>query len=378
MLAWLVAAFGVLLVRSRAEPAHAGFSPPRSPEPAAADAAPLFVRRTVHSGAPAFVHSPALIELPGGGLRAFWYGGSFEASRDSAVFTATLDVSTQAWGPADPIVTPESLLAQTGRYVKTLGNPVALVHDDGRLWLFYVIVVVGKWSGSSVVLQRSNDGGASWEPARRLITSPLLNLGTLVKGPPLRLESGGVGLPVYHELGSPFGEFLTLDRSGRVVATHRMSSGGALQPVVVPSASRAAVGLLRSRAPSPRRVLRVTTGDGGHTWSDARPTEVPNPDSAVGALRLFDGSLLMVFNDGEGSRTDLSLAHSKDDGLSWNTFQRLESGPRATAESEHSFAYPYPTRSRDGHIHVVYSATTEAGCSIEEVEFNEAWLSSQL
>ena len=121
------------------------------------------------------------------------------------------------------------------RYVAKLGNPVVGRAADGTLRLFYVTVSLGGWAGSSITTMSSNDEGATWSVPQRLITSPFINISTLVKGTPFLYADGTMGLPVYHEFVSKFAEILRLDDAGRVIDKQRLARGGqgTLQPVVM-------------------------------------------------------------------------------------------------------------------------------------------------
>ena len=121
------------------------------------------------------------------------------------------------------------------RYVAKLGNPVAGRAADGTLRLFYVTVSLGGWAGSSITTMTSNDEGATWSAPQRLITSPFINISTLVKGTPFLYADGSMGLPVYHEFFSKFAEILHLDAAGKVIDKQRLARAGqgTLQPVVL-------------------------------------------------------------------------------------------------------------------------------------------------
>ncbi|WP_206323709.1 exo-alpha-sialidase, partial [Pseudomonas viridiflava] len=95
-----------------------------------------------------------------------------------------------------------------GKYIRKLGNPVIALAPDKRLWLFYVSVSVGGWAGSTVNAMVSSDMGANWSPPRQLVTSPFLNISTLVRAAPVFHADGSIGLPVYHEFLGKFAEYL--------------------------------------------------------------------------------------------------------------------------------------------------------------------------
>ena len=311
-IAWLLAtisAFGFALARVSALP-PAAFDIDASERPVVSlEPVPLFETRFASSGVTPSVHSATAVELSDGKIRAFWYGGSREGAKDVAIYTSVFDAERGRWRREVVVTTRTETQADVRRYVKKLGNPVVSRDHDGRLWLFYVSVSVGGWSGSAINLRVSEDEGESWSAARRLVTSPFLNISTLVRGPAVVYADGTQGLPVYHELLGKFAEYIRLNSEGRVLDKARMSSGySSLQPVVVPLDTVRAVGLMRSSGNSPRRVLSVETGDGGSSWGAVTATPLDNPDSALAALRLRPGELLVAFNDSEHDRGNLSLA----------------------------------------------------------------------
>ena len=218
----------------------------------------------------------------------------------------------------------------------------------------------------------SADNGANWGPARRLIASPFLNLSTLVKGTPVQFEDGHIGLPAYHEFAGKFGEFLRVNENGEVLRKTRLTSGNhSLQPVILPLGDQSAVAFLRYAGPPPGRVLAVRSQDGGDTWGTPAKTTLPNPNSAIDALRLSDGSLLMAFNNAKDGRNDLSLAHSQDEGHTWRVVRSVEyaSDPRA------EFSYPRLLHAEDGTYHLLYTVDKKL---IRHARFNQAWLEGAL
>ncbi len=343
-----------------------GFTQPIIEAPRAE--APLYEDRLISHEATPQVHAATVVELSDGRLRAFWYGGTEEGTRDVSIFSSVYEPATSQWSPETPILDRWSTQTDVRRYVKMIGNPVAFRYGDREIWLFYVSVSVGGWSGSAINLAVSRDEGQTWNPARRLITSPFLNLSTLVKGPALVLESGLVALPVYHELMGVFGEILRLDREGNVVGKSRLSRGtSSLQPVILPSSASNAMGLMRYAGAPPKRVLAVRTADGGQHWTQPWKTGLPNPNSAVAGARLDDGSLMVVFNASETDRSNLSLALSSDDGESWRTIHQFEEDPSGSDE----YSYPFLIRSISGDYHLLY---TWHRTHIKHVHFNPAWL----
>ncbi|HEY7700397.1 MAG TPA: sialidase family protein [Vicinamibacteria bacterium] len=310
--------------------------------------------RIVSAESPPSVHSATAVEISRGRVRAFWYGGTREGAKDVSLYTAVFDPLASAWSPPEVAVTREETARDVGRYIKKLGNPVVARDPRGRLWLFYVSVSVGGWSGSAVNFRISEDEGASWGEARRLVSSPLLNLGTLVRGPAIAFEDGTLGLPVYHELLGKFGELLRISPEGDVLDKIRLSHGrSSLQPVVVPLSALDAIAFLRSSGWSPRRVLSVATRDGGRSWSELAPTVLPNPDAAVAALRTSGGEVVIAFNDSAVDRSKLKLAVSRDGGSRFEILGVVE--PPELSEEPPELAYPWLLETSDRSLHLLYS-----------------------
>jgi predicted neuraminidase len=311
--------------------------------------------RYASSGTTPSVHSVTAVEIEGRKILALWYGGSREGGKDVALFKAVFDPESGRWSDEERVTTREETSSDLGRYVKKLGNPVVARDGRGRLWLFYVSVSMGGWSGSAINFRISEDEGTTWSRAVRLVTSPFLNLSTLVKGPAVLCEDGTLSLPVYHELIGKFGELLRISPRGEVLDKVRLSRGrSSLQPVVVPFGARDAVAFLRRSGSSPARILSAETADGGLTWSEIHPTPLPNPDAAVAALALGRaGPLLVAFNDSETDRSNLELAASTDHGRSFRVLSVLDPAPGTEPGGE--LSYPWLLESSNGDLHLLYS-----------------------
>ena len=332
---------------------------------------PLFEVGFASSGATPSVHSATAIEIAGGDLRGFWYGGSREGAWDVAIYSSVFGAETGSWGSEQRVTTREETQKDLGRYIKKLGNPVVTRDREGRLWLFYVSVSFGGWSGSAINARSSADDGKTWSRARRLVTSPFLNLSTLVKGPAIHYTDGTLGLPVYHELIGKFGELVRLDENARVVGKTRLSWGhSSLQPVVVPFDAERALALMRRSGGSAPRILATETADAGRHWTALRPTSVNNPDAAIAALRSQGGELLLAFNDSEQDRSQLTLALSSDRGQSWRSIHVFDP-PEPIVAGNARFAYPWLVQGTNGAFHLLYSWNRER---IVHVRFNREWL----
>jgi predicted neuraminidase len=341
------------------------------------------------------VHAPSIVELRDGGLRAVWFSGSREGAGDVTIQSAVMDATSLRWGAESTVFDRRQIQHGLWRYVKKLGNPVIARAPDGSLWLWLVNVSLGGWAGSSITWARSSDEGATWSAPRRLVTSPFLNISTLVKGAPIALQDGTLGLPVYHEFVSKFGEMLRINGNGQVLDKVRIAgSRNSLQPVVLVAGALQAQIYMRSGNAS--ALMRSMTDDAGRTWSSTQPSTWPNPDSALAGLVTATGAQWLALNPASRNREVLALLQTRiggsfDGARPWivesssTPERRLSTGDyegllgnelKAAGVSEgqiraytasakrqlcaadncaQEFSYPYLLQSRDGYIHLVYT-----------------------
>jgi predicted neuraminidase len=323
----------------------------------------------------AYVHCPSICELPAGGLACVWYAGSREAVRDVSLYLAECPSlepasSAPAWGSPRLVIDRDRAVADLDRFVDKVGNAVLFSDATGRLWLVYVTIGVGGWSGSSLNACSSTDGGKTFSRSRRLSLSPFFNVSELVRAAPVRLDSGEIALPVYHECIGKFPEVVWLRPEGdRLVARKSRMAGGRslLQPAIVPIGGTAAVAFLRDHGPA-RRLVEQRTTDGGRSWSKPKPTPLANPDASVAAVRLANGAVLVALNHSAANRENLSLVMYDRSSDEWRIVATLDREP------EQKFAYPYMIQDRRGLVHLVYTWKMKR---IRHVAMNEAWIFAQ-
>ncbi len=320
------------------------------------------------------VHAASICQLSDGRLAAVWYGGSREGASDTTIYLSMRNPGEPpSWTKPRVIVNRETASKELQRFVNKVGNAIIFADHKERLWLIYVTVTVGGWSGSSLNVKISHDSGSSWKSSQRLTLSPFLNISELVRNNPLPLADGGFAIPIYHECLGKFPELLWI-RAGvqdhRVVFRKSRMYGGQtfIQPTVVAHGPGAATAFYRNCSDE-RSVGVAETGDTGATWSGPRVLDLPNPDSALNALLLSNGNILLAFNDSKYYRENLRLAISGDSGVSWTRVATLED-----MEGQ-EFSYPYMIRGRKGVIHLVYTWLRKR---IKHVEFNEAWIREQM
>jgi predicted neuraminidase len=341
------------------------------------------------------VHAASLAELRDGRLRAVWFSGSREGAADVTIQSAVMDPASLRWSAESTLFDRQTLQQGLWRYVKKIGNPVIARAPDGSLCLWMVNVSLGGWAGSSITWARSTDEGASWSAPRRLVTSPFLNISTLVKGTPVLFENGETGVPVYHEFIAKFGEVLRISAQGQVVDKVRIpGSRTSLQPVVLVSGPQTAQVYMRSG--NATALMASDTADAGKSWSPTRASAWPNPDSALAGAVMNTGTQWLALNPSPRNRERLALLQTNTggsfDGVApWIVessanpqarttiadYERLltqELKARGASDLEaqayvgsarrqlcsgdscsQEFSYPYLLQSRDGYLHLVYT-----------------------
>lgn len=332
------------------------------------------------------VHSATAIELENNDIMAFWYGGTREGHKDVAIYQNTWSNANKKWGQEKAILTRTATRDGTSRYIRKLGNPVVTRATDNSIWLFYVSVSVGGWAGSAINLSRSYDEGQSWSKPERLISSPFLNISTLIKGTPVHYTDGTIGLPVYHELLGKFGELLKINTSGEVINKIRMSWGKtSLQPVLFPTSADNAFAMMRYQGKAPNRILRQSSNDAGLSWTTVEKSALPNPGAGIIGLVLQHPDkhlmpqqqnplLLLAFNNDEEEREDMSLALSYDKGNNWQVVSAVEENRLEIPDKNQQFSYPWLLQTKNGTIHLLY---TWHKSHIKHHAFNTAWLAEQ-
>ena len=319
------------------------------------------------------MHAAALIALNDGAVRAFWVAGSREGAKDVVINSAVFDPKASIWSV--PTVVMDRVSAEKGlsRYIAKLGNPVPARMADGRLQLFFVTVSIGGWAGSSISSIVSDDEGLTWSNPQRLISSPLMNISTLVKSPAVAFTDGRLGLPAYHEWVGRFGEFLRVD-AGQVIDKRRMSYGrSAIQPLMFVNDAQDATAYFRQArsAGLAKQVIASHTQNAGQSWELTADLPIANPNSAVAGLQLNNGARILVLNNIEAGRYRLVLLMADAKSDQWQVVEVLENDEALSDDQRKEFSYPYLISIDGNDAHLVYTWDRK---KIRHRYFSGAWL----
>lgn len=273
-----------------------------------------FIRQTLPSTTLS-VHSATLAHIDSQNqLMTAWFGGSREGAKDVQIYASWLDLDkpNAVWSAPKVIVSPQSLAAQSGTYIKKLGNPVLYQAQDGTVHLFVVATSYAGWAAAKIYhLTKPKDTRSDDEFVFRQILplSPLVNVSHLVRTPPVALADGGFYLPVYHELAHKFEVLLRFDNDGNLIQKIRPNHlTQRLQPTLVALNDSDCLMTARNRHSSP--ILIQKCHQGGLQWDNVITTTLNNDNNSLNIFS-FDKNNYLTHNQSKNgnSRYALWLSH---------------------------------------------------------------------
>ena len=120
------------------------------------------------------------------------------------------------------------------------------------------------------------------------------------------------------------------------------------------------------------RLAESISYDGGFTWQPARLTDIVHADSRFFVARTPSGRVLLVKNDHEKQRTNLTVCLSEDDGYAWN-YQRCIDNREQLSYPDADFfdgkIYLVYDRERTGAKEILFTCFAEENLMDENYEF---------
>lgn len=286
-------------------------------------------------------HSSCIIETSPGILYAVWKGS--QDKNNVGIFASRLE---------NGIWSPQKQLVEFSNSV--YWSPVLAKTSKGSLLLFYR---VGPDPRSTVSLMKTSpDGGLTWSAPEILpagIVGPTKSKpvfdaeGNMICGSSVEAGSWQDSLKAtscWIEILSPDGKW---SKYGPLEIPGKRF--GALEPALFWGSEGQLVLLCRDRSQKIGQegwIQRAESWDQGKTWTELKPTNLPNPDSGVTVVSLEPRRQLIVFNDSPTNRFPLTVGLSEDDGKTWKRLFNLE---------EESGEFPSAVLDSSGHVHVTYA-----------------------
>jgi predicted neuraminidase len=289
-------------------------------------------------------HASTIVQLRNGDFLAAWFGGTAEGNPDVAIWSSRR--TRNGWSA------PFQLVREPNT---PTWNPVLFHSNDGRLWLYYKFGAgPPTWKAARIF---STDEGATWSQPERLpdgILGPIkdkplvLDDGTIISGSSVEtLQSWNTWIERSADNGITWNKFgpIAVPRQSQTSAPS--TPYGIIQPTIVQLDSRKHLRLYARSTSNIGFICTADSSDAGITWTQAQPTNIPNPNSGIDAVKLRDGRIILVYNDTRTGRTPLNLAVSTD-GENFKMFGTLESEPG-------EFSYPAVIQGSDGNLHITYT-----------------------
>ena len=328
-------------------------------------------------------HAPAMLELPNGDMLCCWFGGTYEGSADIRIICARLPKGSGKWTePVDISGDPE----------RSEQNPSLFYGPDNAVWAMYTAQKdrqAGKDNmqfTSQIRCQKSTDGGLTWGP----YTTMFAREGSFCRQPIQILANGrwifGNWLctdSVDGLSGDPTAFQISDDQGKTWRQVDMPKSNGRVHANVVELDNGHLVAFMRSREAD--NIYRSESFDWGDSWSEPKPTPLPNNNSSISALRLQSGRIAIAYNPTctpdpkpgkaawPGLRCPVAVALSEDGGLTFPMIRWMERGEGYMGEENRTnnkqYEYPYLMQSKDGMLHLTYASHTRHG--IKYVSFSE-------
>lgn len=341
-------------------------------------------------------HAAFLANLSDGALICAWFGGTLEGKSDISIYASVLPAGGFRWGPARQ-------LSDDPRHSEQ--NPVIFTAPDGGLWLFHTAQPAGNQDECRIrmaPLARDVDDPTMVSAGEgRFLDLPL---GCFIRAPVVVREDGAWLLPIFRCIPRPGQRW---NGSHDVAATGISRDEGATWtleevPGSIGSVHMSPVALEPGRyAAFYRRrqadvVHRSESRDGGRTWTEPEPTDVPNNNSSLAAIRMSTGEVALICNpvsaatsherrdslydelgeddarpdaDPSGGcvpvwgvpRAPVSVCLSSDGGRSFPRRFVIEDGPGTCLSNDSTdgrnreMSYPWLLEGPDGTLHIAYT-----------------------
>jgi predicted neuraminidase len=341
-------------------------------------------------------HAANLLVLDNGDLLCTWFAGTQEGIPDIHIYMSRLKKGESSWSKAVKVSDDPSRSEQ---------NPVLFKAPDEKVWLLYTAQKSGNQDTAIVRYRISEDNGHSFGPIKTLFDQE----GTFIRQPIVVLDNGEWLLPVFY-CHTTKGRKWTGHRDTSAVKISK-DEGNTWEEYEVPNSTGCVhmnieklddgtlLALFRSRWAD--YIYSSYSTDNGRTWSDPKPTELPNNNSSIQFTKLANGHLALVFNNmnaencterraslyddiedeeneenvvaeavedsGErkafwgAPRAPMTVAISEDNGVTWPFVKDIEIGDgyamtnNSKDKLNREYSYPSIKQGSDGNLHIAFT-----------------------
>ncbi|WP_165224456.1 sialidase family protein [Affinirhizobium pseudoryzae] len=359
-------------------------------------------------------HASFLHATTDGSLICAWFGGSLEGKSDISIYASVLNPGSTTWGP------PQQLSFDAAHSEQ---NPVLFYAPDGRLLLFHTSQPSGNQDECRIrmaeIRRDASDATRLSADTGRYLDLPR---GCFIRAPLVLRDDGAWLLPIFRCVQRPGQKWngshdiaalgVSMDSGQSWELSELQHSVGCvhMSPINL-DGDRQAAFFRRRQADF---VYRTESNDGGRTWSPPRPTDVPNNNSSIAAIRLTDGRIAMICNpvsaatstdrraslydelgveddrpdaDPTGGctpiwgvpRAPVTVCLSEDGGETFPLRILIEDGPGTCLSNDSTdgrnqeMSYPWLIEDADGGLHISYTYHRRA---IKYVHLAPGWAGS--
>jgi predicted neuraminidase len=291
-------------------------------------------------------HASSVSLLPNGKLMCVWYGGSKEGHSDTRIWYSFYN--QDIWEVPMQVATVDNI-AHWNPVLQDFGSFARVffkVGTDTKSWVTkycdfdYSSEI---WGEIKILVEGDDTGGRGPVKNKCLVTSE----GLVIAG--ASTEQGR--WKAFFDLSSDGGN--TWEKTEYVVAkTENGKDVEMIQPTLWQDKAGSIHAMFRTKN---KFIYRSDSDDGGHSWSEAYPTSLPNNNSGIDCVTTDNGWLWLAYNPiADGRRNRLILSLSKDNGVHWEDVVTLEESLNPFAE------FSYPAIIADGNdIIVTYTYKRE-------------------
>ncbi|RPK10811.1 sialidase family protein [Priestia endophytica] len=344
-------------------------------------------------------HAANLLVLDNGDLLCTWFAGTQEGIPDIHIYMSRLKKGESSWSKAVKVSDDSTRSEQ---------NPVLFKAPDENIWLLYTAQKSGNQDTAIVRYRISEDNGHSFGPIKTLFDQE----GTFIRQPIVVLDNGEWLLPVFY-CHTTKGRKWTGHRDTSAVKISK-DEGNTWEEYEVPNSTGCVhmnieklddgtlLALFRSRWAD--YIYSSYSTDNGRTWSEPKPTELPNNNSSIQFTKLANGHLALVFNNmnaencterraslyddiedeeneeneenvvsesvedcGEreafwgAPRAPMTVAISEDNGMTWPFAKNIEIGDgyamtnNSKDKLNREYSYPSIKQGSEGNLHIAFT-----------------------
>ncbi len=288
-----------------------------------------------------------------------WYSGDQETAPNTKIMLAIAEKVARKWhfDKIRSVMDRQKFQSIFKKHIHHLGNPI-IYSQEKKLWLVFTSSS-GGWVTSSLNIMYSNDLGKTWSTPKTIISSPVFNFSTLIRGSAIELDNNRFAIPVYKEFNNLNGRWFVFNNDGELIFVSEMTNDSVnLQPTVIPLSKTHALALYRQMYSPIKKIYTNETADSGISWSKVKPTQLDNPDSGIAAIKIQNG-IILAYNNSTNSRSELSLAFKAYNCQQWQNIYKFPN------KAKGELSYPTFTLYQDN---IILAFSNKAKGTIRVVE----------